>query len=191
MSDVNDANGMSDQRMRRLRRLKTVPRWTVIPTLKSQNVAEHSYNVACLALWLARHHVKYCDGSADAALVYAAIIHDEAEALTGDIPSPARHSTLPGKSDAYEAQNGLGVRAFAPDVQTIVKMADMFEALWFVREEQAFGNTTLDPISKDIGTKLAPYLIKFPMVDGQHWSTLTSNFYRMTECDIHPVLEKA
>lgn len=127
---------MSDSRLQDLLALSTVPRWSIVPTLRPQSVAEHSFRVAAIALEICRQ----INGEDLPAMVLVeqhalhwAIIHDGPEAETGDIPYPVKkHLDLrfmeqklcpwyhPDKIHKAEAK--------------IVKIADKVEEVLFIRQ---------------------------------------------------------
>lgn len=107
--DINGPMGLRDQL-----NLSYVPRWTIVPMLRSQSVAEHTYRVAVIARDLGlRLNVP---GTGNLAAV-SALYHDTEESVTGDIPSTAKPPTP------------------WPDTQVgvLVKLADMLESMWWVR----------------------------------------------------------
>lgn len=69
--------------------LSHVPRWAILPMLRHQTVAEHSYRVAVITHWL---YNQADPGMMHAAMVTYALAHDAEEARTGDIPGPAKRS---------------------------------------------------------------------------------------------------
>lgn len=184
-------NNVSNQRLRRLRRLSVVPRWVVLPTLRRQSVAEHSFHVAHIALWLAARHRDLCNGGMDGAILFYALIHDETEAITGDIPSPAgkKDGAVPGKSAAYEKLNGHGDHDAPEEIKKILKLADILEAYWFICEEEHMGSNILAAVKQEIVERLTPLLIEFPAVKG-HWTETFSEFHLAITPSMHPVLEK-
>lgn len=108
-----------------LRRLAAVPRWAVMPTIKQQSVAEHSFHVCCLALWLLRFHAEKDQETLCLHVLLRALEHDKDEAKYGDTPSPTKpRPNYHGKSQA----------------EIVVKCADKLEAILFVYEEQLLGN---------------------------------------------------
>lgn len=111
--------------LRWLRRLSVVPRWSVVPVLRRQNVAEHSFHVASLSMWLVSLHAKANDKEFELKVLKYALTHDIEEAGEGDAPSPSR-----GKTEA----NG------DDQVKVVVKCADILESLLFVYEESLLGN---------------------------------------------------
>src|SRR5690606_20843295 len=66
-------------------RASDVVRWQIVRVLKGQSVAEHSFNVALIALELA-DRLKVDRGE----VLHYAILHDLPEVLTGDIPTPTK-----------------------------------------------------------------------------------------------------
>ena len=75
-------------------RASDVTRWQIVKTYRSQSVAEHTFEVATIALWLLERtrltetislsHYK-------AEILEWALCHDMAEVITGDFPSPVKH----------------------------------------------------------------------------------------------------
>jgi HD containing hydrolase-like enzyme len=132
MNDIYSAKSL-----RWSRRLSTVPRWTIVPTIQRQNVAEHTFHVARTALWLVGEHAR-AQGNAEDRLSFEmdvlrwALQHDEDEAATGDRPTPSK--------------NGKPHYASMPQHAIVVKVADILEALAFLMEEKLMGNTRLGDI---------------------------------------------
>lgn len=86
----------------RLLMLKALPRtgWLQRGVPKAESVAEHSFGVASLALLVAAH-----DPSLDQARLLAiAVLHDQAEALLGDLPASARRLLGPELKHQAEAR---------------------------------------------------------------------------------------
>lgn len=110
-------------------------------TIRSQNVAEHSYGVAHLVEAIS-------GGTASKALIMAALQHDVAEQVTGDIPQPfkVKHPSvsdiLDEFEDAYESSSLLNthVRSLSETEIALLKCADLMDYLFFVSEEVAMGN---------------------------------------------------
>lgn len=112
-------------------------RWVVIKTLRQQNVAEHSFAVAVVALELAErlsipsdtvHHI----------LLWS-LMHDAPETLTGDIDGGFKKDH-PHVGEAVKIAESLEfpwyVRyrdAINPIAYRIVKVADKLETLHFIR----------------------------------------------------------
>lgn len=136
------------KRSRRLRRLSSVPRWVVIPTIHHQNVAEHSFHVAHIALWVVQQ-LKWAVAVDVADILYYALIHDEMEAITGDTPSPANAEHMPNKA-TYENEHLMGKAPATPGIKRLLKLADLLEAWLFVLEEKQMGNTGLQMVEESI-----------------------------------------
>ncbi|MGR8931388.1 MAG: 5'-deoxynucleotidase, partial [Gammaproteobacteria bacterium] len=78
-----------------LTRLRWIKRWGLMRNAYSENVMEHSWEVATIAHTLALIKNRYFGGAIDAnALATAALYHDVTEVITGDLPTPIKyHST--------------------------------------------------------------------------------------------------
>ena len=75
-----------------MRTLSYIPRWSIIRTTRTQNVAEHSYYVAVYT----KQICDWLDVEPDekAKLVWMALMHDVDEMITGDIPTPSKKRHL-------------------------------------------------------------------------------------------------
>lgn len=74
-------------------RMKYIVRWGLMRNTNSENIQEHSLQVAILAHALTVIHNKLCgreELSPDRACVYA-IFHDAGEIITGDLPTPVKY----------------------------------------------------------------------------------------------------
>lgn len=101
-------------------RLCHVPRWVTVPMARPQSVAEHSFRVAIIALTIQRSMGKMAEMSS---VALAALVHERAEALTGDVPAPNK------KGSATDLVN--------PDVphslgDYTLKLADLIEAFSYL-----------------------------------------------------------
>lgn len=118
-----------------LLRMSHVKRWQIVDTFRPQSVAEHSYNVAVIAMFIV-------DGIPDApaSLMYEvlllSLIHDMAEVVTGDIPTPVKKILhIKDQLDRLESDMSyIGLRSdeFCPEAKRIVKQADLIEALLYL-----------------------------------------------------------
>lgn len=139
----------------RLRRLSVIPRWTTVPTIRGQNTAEHSFHVAWIAAWFGEFSKPNTFDLAR--LLWAAIVHDEPEAISGDIASPYKKGAVGEAIKKHESDKGFGIHGMTPLTKQelcILKMADLFEALLFIIEEKHLGNASLDGVYQDIWLKL-------------------------------------
>jgi 5'-deoxynucleotidase len=144
-----------------LERLRWIQRWGLKRNLVTENVMEHSWQVATIAHALAEIHRNVFGGDIDSGrVVIAALYHDASEIITGDLPSPIKYHSERIR-DAYkmieaEAEQQLLDQlppvlqpAFAPvllhsardeQVEALVKAADMISAYLKCRFEVNAGN---------------------------------------------------
>ena len=86
-----------------LARMKYIARWGLMRNTASENIAEHSLQVAMLAHGLVTvHNVRFGGNlSAERAAVLA-LYHDAPETITGDLPTPVKYAN-PSIKEAYRA----------------------------------------------------------------------------------------
>jgi 5'-deoxynucleotidase len=156
-------------------KLRWLQRWGMKRNVITENVMEHSWEVATIAHVLALAKNRYFGGQLDVnAVVVAALYHDCSEVITGDMPSPIKyHSpeiTLAYKAieqqAGYELLNLLpaDLRAdfrkvliegeLAEDVHTIIKAADTICAWLKCRTEVQAGNTEFSKAEEDVRRRL-------------------------------------
>ncbi|HMU67454.1 MAG TPA: 5'-deoxynucleotidase, partial [Cellvibrionaceae bacterium] len=139
-------------------KLRWLRRWGLKRNTVTENVMEHSWEVATIAHALALIKNRYFGGSLDVnAIVVAAIYHDCSEVITGDLPSPIKYHTreitkaykaiehqaelellnlLPG--DLRQDYEAVIIEANVPDDQRlIIKAADTIAAYIKCRTEVA------------------------------------------------------
>ena len=97
--------------------LSYVPRWVIVPMLRDQNVADHSWRVAIIAYRLAT--VLGLDNKDRDDITIVAMWHDLDEVHTGDTPATEKSRPI---------FNNMDVKA------VIVKMADYMESLSWVEK---------------------------------------------------------
>lgn len=136
-----------------LSRMKYINRWGLMRNSRSENLSEHTLDVAYIA-----HALCVMSGVDPAPAVFAALYHDCTEILTGDLPTPVKYYT-PDLRGAYrELEKTAAGRllstlptemadAYRPcfaerDTETarIVKAADKLSALTKCIEELRMGN---------------------------------------------------
>lgn len=164
---------MKPELVQELRRLRFVPRWAIVPTIRDQNVAEHSFHVT----WLTVVVADWIGVPITADLLLDALIHDHEEAITGDTPSTSK------KQHAEDA----------PLEKCIIKVADCLEAWLYMEEERQMGNTCVRKISYDIEDKAEEWVQRINQLsDGHfHFSTLSENVQRLTRLNKHPAMRNA
>lgn len=159
-------------------RLKLIQRWPLMRTVTTENVQEHSHQVATVAHILALIKNKKFNGNVcpeRAALV--ALYHDASEVLTGDLPSPIKyHNEEIAK--AYKEIEAVAEKSllemlpteFRDDFETlllhdkidpqlarIVKSADVICGLIKTLEEISAGNHEFEKAKKNIKQTLKKY----------------------------------
>lgn len=123
-----------------------VKRYHTVTTLQTETVGHHSHGVAMLCLML--------HPNASSRLLKAALIHDLAEHVTGDIPSPAKRLYGIGEqvSDLEEtllAASGLPSPHLTDDEARTLKLADIAQgALFCIREVELGNHRLLDICSR-------------------------------------------
>lgn len=145
-------------------RMRYITRWGLMRNTFSENIQEHSHQVAVLAhaLALIRREILELPGPDPDKCAVAALYHDASEILTGDLPTPIKYYN-PDIKDAYkQVEHIAGNRlldmlpqqlrqCYAPlvleedrTVLPIVKAADKLSAHIKCLEEQKAGNTEFD-----------------------------------------------
>ena len=86
-----------------LGRMRYITRWGLMRNTFSENIQEHSHQVAVLAhaLALIRRDVLQLDGPDPDKCAVAALYHDASEILTGDMPTPIKYHD-PKIKEAYK-----------------------------------------------------------------------------------------
>lgn len=145
-----------------LSRMKYISRWGLMNNTRSENISEHSQQVAILAHCLTLIHNKRFGGNLNperSALL--AVFHDATEIITGDMPTPIKYQN-PEIQDAYkkieESAADRLIRLLPEDfrdeyetvikqtgsgddeLRPFVKAADRFSALIKCVDELRMGN---------------------------------------------------
>lgn len=149
-------------------RMRYITRWGLMRNTFSENIQEHSHQVAVLAhaLALIRRDILHLPGPDPDHCAVAALYHDASEILTGDLPTPIKYYN-PEIKEAYkkvERISGEKLLTMLPaelrasyehlvleddeDVNPIVKAADKLSAYIKCVEEQKAGNTEFDSAAK-------------------------------------------
>lgn len=121
----------------KLRDAAAVTRWHTMRTQRTQTLAEHSFGVAQLALYI------YPQSSA--ALLSACLWHDLAEYTTGDMPaqvkwrSEAIKNALERLEGEYNREHNL-VTSLTKKEKHILKWCDSMELILWCHEELELGN---------------------------------------------------
>ena len=149
-------------------RMRYITRWGLMRNTFSENIQEHSHQVAVLAhaLALIRREILHLDGPDPDKCAVAALYHDASEILTGDLPTPIKYYNPDIKAAYKQVEHIAGNRlldmlppelrdAYAPlvleedeTVLPIVKAADKLSAYIKCIEEQKAGNSEFDSAAK-------------------------------------------
>lgn len=165
-------------------KLRWIARWGLKRNTIQENVMEHSWEVATLAHVLALIRNRYFDGDIDAnAVAVAALYHDCAEVITGDLPSPVKYHS-PAIQQAYHSIERAAERELVgllPDAlqnefaalmvednlplahRQIIKAADTIAAFLKCQAELKAGNREFEKAAEDIKQRLTAY--QLPEVD--------------------------
>ena len=147
-----------------LGRMRYITRWGLMRNTFSENIQEHSHQVAVLAhaLALIRRDILKLDGPDPDKCAVAALYHDASEILTGDLPTPIKYYNPDIKTAYKQVERIAGERlldmlpqqlkdSYAAwvleedeDVTPTVKAADKLSAYIKCVEEQKAGNTEFD-----------------------------------------------
>ncbi|MBQ7288747.1 MAG: 5'-deoxynucleotidase [Clostridia bacterium] len=139
-------------------RMRNIERWSLMRNMFSENLAEHSLEVAFIAHALAVISNRRFGANYNAEKVaVAAMFHDAPEIITGDLPTPVKYCN-PQIKAAYrqierEAQDNLlallpedlcgeFTDIFEPDpaLQPLIHAADKIQALIKCNDEISLGN---------------------------------------------------
>ena len=141
-------------------RMRYIDRWALMRNSYTENIQEHSHQVAILAHALAVLRNAYFGGQVDTgAVAVAALYHDASEILTGDLPTPIKYYN-PDIRDAYKQVEAVAEQKLLnmlpedlrpaydeaitipdPHVRDLVKAADKLSAYLKCLEELKAGNT--------------------------------------------------
>ena len=147
-----------------LGRMRYITRWGLMRNTFSENIQEHSHQVAVLAhaLALIRRDILKLEGPDPDRCAVAALYHDASEILTGDLPTPIKYYNPDIRTAYKQVERIAGERlldmlppalrdSYAPlvleedaQITPIVKAADKLSAYIKCVEEQKAGNTEFD-----------------------------------------------
>ena len=142
-------------------RMRYITRWGLMRNTFSENIQEHSHQVAVLAhaLALIRRDILHLPTPEPDRCAVAALFHDASEILTGDMPTPIKYYN-PGIREAYKAVEQVAedkllsmlpedlrpayedaLRPADPEIEQLVRAADKLSAHIKCIEELKAGNT--------------------------------------------------
>lgn len=108
-----------------------VTRWHIVKTHNKQSLAEHSFNVAMIAVDILRR-ADLAEKEKEAAWI--ALHHDLDEVITGDIPTPMKSPIVKAE---LAAMSGMAPPVGDEDINAAIKFADLFDSVIFLLEEGA------------------------------------------------------
>lgn len=155
-------------------RMRYITRWGLMRNTFSENVQEHSHQVAVLAhaLALIRREILGLPGPDPDRCAVAALYHDASEILTGDLPTPIKYDNPQIKNAYKQVERAAGQRLLdlLPQelrgcyehlvleddevVLPVVKAADKLSAYIKCLEEQKAGNREFDSAEVQIRTAM-------------------------------------
>ncbi|MCG9561757.1 5'-deoxynucleotidase [Vibrio chagasii] len=159
-----------------LARMKLIQRWPLMRSVSSENISEHSLQVAFVAHALALIKNKKFDGKLNPEhIALIGMYHDTSEVLTGDLPTPVKYYNPDiaqeyKKIEAAAEQRLLSMLPeefqddFAPfltsgtaskEEQNIVKQADTICAYLKCLEELSAGNHEYEQAKRRLEETLA------------------------------------
>ena len=138
-------------------RMRYITRWGLMRNTFSENIQEHSHQVA-----LIRRDILDLEGPDPDKCAVAALYHDASEILTGDLPTPIKYYNPDIRTAYKQVEHVAGERLLEmlpeqlrgsyehlvleddQEVLPIVKAADKLSAYIKCIEEQKAGNTEFD-----------------------------------------------
>ena len=157
-----------------LGRMKYIRRWSLMRSVREENIMEHSHDVAVIAHALALITNKMYGGNLDVSkVVLYAQYHEVGEVITGDLPTPIKYFNPEIKSAYKDLENNACQRILSmlpetlkdeyaplvmPDTDSeeykTVKAADRLSAYLKCVEEIKAGNSEFKKAKKSIGIDL-------------------------------------
>lgn len=157
-----------------LNRMKYIKRWSLMRSVREENIMEHSQQVAVIAHALALIKNKIYGGNVDVnKIVLFAQYHEVGEVITGDLPTPIKYFNPEIKAAYKDLEKGASQRLLGmlpetlkqeyqeiimPNEDTeeykIVKCADRLAAYLKCVEEIKAGNSEFKKAKISIGNEL-------------------------------------
>lgn len=157
-----------------LNRMKYIRRWSLMRSVREENIMEHSQQVAVIAHALALINKKVFGGNVDEKeVVLLAQYHEVGEVITGDLPTPIKYFNPEIKSAYKDLEKGASQRLLGmlPELlqgeyekyvipnedseeYKLVKYADRLSAYLKCVEEVKAGNSEFKKAKTSIGNEL-------------------------------------
>lgn len=126
-------------------RASVVKRWGIVNVVRTQSIAEHSYNVCMIVRCLC----KLLDKD-DVEVMKAALSHDLDEVIYGDIPSPMKQRMLIDGVDLNKYMSKE--RPLDMEMKQLLKLADLLESIIFL-QDHSIGKHA-EEVQEEIATRL-------------------------------------
>ena len=143
---------------REYRDLAHVPRWAIMPTTRTQSVAEHSYYVSLYANQIA--HYMWEEGyisEIDVIMISSyALGHDRNECFMSDIPGPVKRGSKMNKEYEHEQEKRYFDRPLEKSeiCEIVIKIADLMDEYAFWMDQMFMGNRRSEVILDKIQLRL-------------------------------------
>lgn len=113
-------------------RMHSVKRWHMIDTTRQQTLAEHSANVALLAMLIVVNCPIFSFDH-PSQIAAAALVHDIPEAFTGDIPTHTKKHLF-GLDELEDSVTHINFRVpVNDDSKALIKICDLADGIRFIR----------------------------------------------------------
>ena len=117
-------------------RMKYINRWALMRNTVSENISEHSNDVAVIAHALAVIKNVRFDGALNAErAAYLGLYHDMTEIITGDMPTPVKYYNEDMREAFQQVEDKAGqhLLSMLPD-----DIAEYYESAFFKKEEDEY-----------------------------------------------------
>lgn len=120
-----------------------IQRYHTLPTIGQESVAEHSYGVALIVLYLT-------EGTPGKLLQWA-LTHDVAEAAIGDVPAPVKwkhpilNTALEAIEEEFNQENNIEIK-LTGDQKVLAKYADLLQMCWYALQQVRLGNHNMKKV---------------------------------------------
>lgn len=148
-------------------------RFHTLRTIQQDNVAQHSFGVA--------HLCQLINPQCSKNLILAALEHDLAEQVTGDMPAPSKRELgvslrMSELEDEILHRAGFGVPLTEEEAR-ILKLADCFQGMLFCIRERSLGNRGVEAVFG----RYRGYVLEKLRVNEDSWITLFDQLWKDAE----------
>lgn len=168
---------------REYRDLAHVPRWAILPTTRTQSVAEHSFFVALYAAEIVSFALEsgHCEVEDFAIIVQYALVHDRDESYLSDIPGPVKRNIVDSdKVKAYTKKMEETIFEAPIDVlevyKRVVKVADLMDEVAFLWGESQMGNVDASHLLRTTEKRLFHAVDRLPWFNNEEKDYILDQF---------------